>query len=65
MMDNSPLSDDSRRVSPIHPDDHAGYLWITTLVGLVYSLMAAGGRAHVKRGMYAVDDYLAGLATVR
>lgn len=64
MMDTSPLLDDSRRFSPIHPDDHAGYVWIATLVGLVYSLLAAGGRARVKWGMYAVDDYLAGIATV-
>lgn len=60
----SPLDDDSQRISPIHPDDHAGYLWIAVLVGLVYSLMVAGVRARVKWKMYAVDDYLVGLATV-
>ncbi|ROW12262.1 hypothetical protein VMCG_00384 [Cytospora schulzeri] len=63
-MDTRSLVDDSRRFSPIHPDDHAGYLWIATLAGLVYSLMAIGGRVRVKWGMYATDDYLTGLATV-
>jgi len=50
--------------SPIEYNDHAGYLWIVTILGLIYSSFSALARAGIKRGIYGVDDYLIGLATV-
>jgi hypothetical protein len=50
--------------SPIEYNDHAGYLWIVTILGMIYSSFSALARAGIKRGIYGVDDYLIGLATV-
>lgn len=50
--------------SPIEHNDHAGYLWIVTILGLIYSSFSGLARARIKKGIYGADDYLIGLATV-
>lgn len=50
--------------SPITPDDHAGYLWIVTILGAVYTGLVATARFYVKSHVLGPDDYLLGLATV-
>lgn len=50
--------------SPIEYNDHAGYLWIVTILGVIYSSFSGLARASIKRGIYGADDYLIGLATV-
>ncbi|EXJ73242.1 uncharacterized protein A1O5_03002 [Cladophialophora psammophila CBS 110553] len=53
----------SNRFSPITPDDHAGSVWIATLLCLVYSVVTLALRGHLRRNMYGLDDYLALAAT--
>lgn len=50
--------------SGISPDNHAGYLWIITILGDIYTVLAAFVRIFVKWGLTGIDDYLLGLATV-
>lgn len=50
--------------SPIEHNDHAGFLWIVTILGIIYSSFSGLARARIKRGIYGADDYLIGLATV-
>jgi hypothetical protein len=61
--------DDSRKsqppFSPISDQDHAGYLWIVTILGFIYSSMAAGLRGHIKWRLYGADDYVFAAAVVR
>lgn len=59
-------SSDGRTISfsPIEYNDHAGYLWIVTILGVIYSSLSGLARASIKRGIYGADDYLIGLATV-
>ncbi|KIW87391.1 uncharacterized protein Z519_12027 [Cladophialophora bantiana CBS 173.52] len=53
----------SNRFSPITPDDHAGSVWIATLLCLVYSVITLVLRGHLRWNMYGLDDYLALAAT--
>jgi hypothetical protein len=48
----------------ISPQDHAGYLWIVTIMGFVYVFMVVLVRVRVKWGLFGVDDFLIGVATV-
>lgn len=64
-MSEESLRDDSLRFSPILENDHAGYLWIVTILGLVYSSMSTALRAYIKWGLYGPDDYCIAVATVR
>lgn len=50
--------------SPIEDSDHAGYLWIVTILGMIYSSFSGLARARIKNGIYGADDYLIGFATV-
>lgn len=50
--------------SPIENNDHAGYLWIVTILGMIYSSFSGLARARIKKGIYGADDYLIGVATV-
>lgn len=62
---STPIFDDgSHRFSPISDNDHAGYVWIVTILGLIYSGLGGLARARIKWGVHGVDDYLLGLATV-
>lgn len=54
----------SNGLSPVTPDDHAGKLWIVTILSLIYALHVAGARAFIKRRMFGLDDVLFGVATV-
>ncbi|KAH6643425.1 hypothetical protein BKA67DRAFT_632884 [Truncatella angustata] len=58
------FSDDSLRFSPILENDHAGYLWIVTILGLIYGTMSTALRAHIKWRLYGPDDYCIAVATV-
>lgn len=51
--------------SAISSEDHAGYVWIVTILGAVYSCMTVLVRGRIKWGLFGLDDYLIGLATVR
>lgn len=53
------------RFAPITPNDHSGSIWIPTLLCLVYSVLVVGVRAHLRRKVYGIDDYLILAATVR
>ncbi|KIV81888.1 hypothetical protein PV11_04038 [Exophiala sideris] len=52
------------RFSPITPDDHAGSIWIATILCLIYSVITLTLRGHLRWKMYGMDDYLALAATV-
>ncbi|OCL11754.1 hypothetical protein AOQ84DRAFT_386610 [Glonium stellatum] len=52
------------RFSPITTDDHAGLLWITAILCLIYSLISFTVRGHVKWNLYGVDDAFLAAATV-
>lgn len=57
-------NDDATKFSPITSTDHAGGLWIMTIVGLSYSWCAALIRIKIKWGMFGLDDVFFGLAMV-
>ncbi|ORY59964.1 uncharacterized protein BCR38DRAFT_443484 [Pseudomassariella vexata] len=63
-MSSEPSGKDHLRFSPIHADDHAGYLWIITILATIYSFLAAILRVHIKWGKHGIDDYLLLSATV-
>lgn len=52
------LSGDELRFSPIHDNDHAGYIWIVTIMALTYSFAATITRVLIKMSMFGTDDYL-------
>lgn len=54
---------DLSRFSPITANDHAGYVWIVTILGITYTLSAAILRAWIKRGVYGWDDALGAMGT--
>ena len=57
--------DGSHRFSPVTFNDHAGQLWIVTILSLIYSALVAIARAYIKYQMFGFDDILIALATVR
>ncbi|KAK4997693.1 hypothetical protein LTR66_002923 [Elasticomyces elasticus] len=48
----------------ITADDHAGWLWIVSLLTLVYPLFTCFVRLYVKRGIYSSDDWTLFASTV-
>lgn len=48
----------------ISHDDHAGYLWIVTILGTLYTFVVAIVRFYIKFQILGLDDYLLGLATI-
>jgi hypothetical protein len=60
-----PDTDGSNRFSPVTFNDHAGQLWIVTILSLIYSGLVAFARAYIKYKMFGFDDILFALATVR
>lgn len=54
---------DLTRFSPITVNDHAGYVWIVTILGVTYTISAAILRAWIKWGMYRWDDALGVIGT--
>lgn len=51
-------------LSPYIPNDQTGYLWITTILGVIYTFLVAVARLYVKFRALGIDDYLLGFATV-
>lgn len=52
-------------LSPYIPNDRTGYLWIVTILGVIYTVIVAVARLFVKFRVLGIDDYLLGFATVR
>lgn len=52
-------------LSPYIPNDQTGYLWITTILGVIYTFLVAVARLYVKFRALGIDDCLLGFATVR
>ncbi|KAH6953882.1 hypothetical protein BKA56DRAFT_648481 [Ilyonectria sp. MPI-CAGE-AT-0026] len=57
-------NDGSPRFSPVVFNDHAGQLWIVTILSLIYSALVATARAYIKYQMFGFDDILIALAMV-
>lgn len=64
-MSAAPVSSGSPPFSPVAFNDHAGKLWIVTILSLIYSSLAVMARAYIKYKMLGLDDILLALATVR
>lgn len=56
-------SSDASRFSRITDSDHAGLLWIVTILCIIYSTLSCLLRAYIKRGIYGWDDLLMVAAT--
>ncbi|KAK8050873.1 hypothetical protein PG993_002258 [Apiospora rasikravindrae] len=54
----------SARFSPITETDHAGYIWIVTIIGTAYTILSFLLRAWIKHRVYGWDDALIALGTV-
>ena len=65
MDPDTSTSDGSKAFSPVTFSDHAGQLWIVTILSLIYSGLVALARAYIKYRMFGFDDVLFALATVR
>lgn len=52
------------RFAEITPDDHAGSIWIASILCLIYSILTLALRGHLRRKVYGWDDCLALVATV-
>ncbi|KAH7109401.1 hypothetical protein B0J13DRAFT_632370 [Dactylonectria estremocensis] len=63
-MDPETSNDVSSRFSPVAFNDHAGQLWIVTILSLIYSALVATARAYIKYRMFGFDDILIALAMV-
>jgi DMSO/TMAO reductase YedYZ heme-binding membrane subunit len=46
------------RFSPVTQNDHAGSIWIATLLCVVYSAITIATRGFLRKQMYGIDDYL-------
>ena len=65
-MDASPTpSSTGHRFAPLTVDNNAGYLWIASILCLIYTFLVMIVRLHMKWKMYGLDDAAAMLATVR
>ncbi|KAF2751775.1 hypothetical protein M011DRAFT_393108 [Sporormia fimetaria CBS 119925] len=51
------------RFAPITDVDQSGFLWITSILCMVYSVLIVIVRLHIKWNMYGADDLTAFLAT--
>jgi hypothetical protein len=52
------------RFAQITPDDHAGSVWIASILCLIYSVLTLALRGHLRLRIYGLDDYIALAATV-
>ncbi|KAL5615946.1 hypothetical protein FOBRF1_004694 [Fusarium oxysporum] len=64
MDPNDSLDDDLYRFSPVTFNDHAGKLWIVTILSLIYTSLIALARAYIKYKMFGFDDVLFAAATI-
>ncbi|ORY15013.1 hypothetical protein BCR34DRAFT_533475 [Clohesyomyces aquaticus] len=63
-MDPSSMAPGARhRFAPITADNISGYLWVTTVLCLIYSFLIILARWHIKWKLYGLDDHAATLAT--
>ncbi|KAK6843957.1 hypothetical protein PG987_004817 [Apiospora arundinis] len=53
----------STRFSPITEADHAGYVWIVTILAVTYTALACLLRAWIKFRVYGLDDLLIAAGT--
>ena len=65
MADSGSLPPEGPRFAQITPTDHSGYVWATSPLCLVYSVLALTVRGHIKWNLLTADDTLVALATVR
>ncbi|KAK8059153.1 hypothetical protein PG996_009083 [Apiospora saccharicola] len=67
-MDSSGMGGDdmtgSSRFSPITETDHAGYIWVITIIGTAYTALSLLLRAWIKYRVYGWDDLLIAIGTV-
>lgn len=63
-MDASAGAGQGPRFSPVTFNDHAGELWIITILALIYSTLVTAARGYVKYKMFGYDDVLIAVATV-
>lgn len=57
-------STEATRFSPITTNNHVGYLWIVTILGIIYTVLSACLRAYIKWGVYGWDDLCIAVATI-
>ncbi|KAL7758360.1 hypothetical protein ACKLNR_012887 [Fusarium oxysporum f. sp. zingiberi] len=57
-------NDGSYRFSPVTYNDHAGQLWIVTILSLIYSTLVALARLYIKYHKFGFDDILFALAII-
>ena len=55
---------DDNRFSPVTPNDHAGSIWIASILCFVYTGITTLTRAYLRQKVYDIDDYLILGATV-
>lgn len=55
----------TRRLLTVSPSDHSPWLWVTSILSLIYALMVLGCRLLVKWGVLGLDDAALGVAYVR
>lgn len=64
-MNPRQVTDDTgQRFALITNDNHSGYLWIASILCLIYSCLVLLTRLHIKWNLYGVDDIAATVATV-
>ncbi|KAH9903776.1 hypothetical protein F4778DRAFT_781158 [Xylariomycetidae sp. FL2044] len=56
--------DEGSRFSPTSDNDYAGYLWIITVLGLIYTTLTGIARLRIKWRVHGADDYLLIAATI-
>ncbi|KAF2402029.1 hypothetical protein EJ06DRAFT_474359 [Trichodelitschia bisporula] len=52
------------RFSPMTQDDHAGVLWIASLLAGIYAVLSLLVRTFIKRKCFGIDDWMCAAATV-
>lgn len=57
-------SQDGLRFSVVTSDNHQAGIWITSILSLIYSVLALAARMAVKWKLAGVDDVILGLAHV-
>ncbi|KAJ4129453.1 hypothetical protein NW765_016326 [Fusarium oxysporum] len=57
-------NDGSYRLSPVTFNDHAGQLWIVTILSLIYSTLVALARIYIKYHKFGFDDIFFALAMI-
>ncbi|KAF2656677.1 hypothetical protein K491DRAFT_627820 [Lophiostoma macrostomum CBS 122681] len=60
---DSPMNTNGR-FALVTQNEHAGYLWITSILSLIYTSLTLIVRLHIKWNLYGADDVLASAATV-